>query len=187
MKHFLLALIGCLIGFCQAIAGEAPKKPAHAPASLELRDQHDAPQRLAFPGTNVVVLVIADKKGSEQIDGWVVAIKTRYAERIELRGLADLGSVPWFLRGKVRTGFQEAITYPVMLDWSGKVSPQFGYQADVANVLVIARDGSIDAHAAGSAGEPALKQVFAAIDAAMVKTASAHTNSSFRPTASLQP
>ena len=81
MKVFILALVTCLPAFSQGFAGEASKPPAHAPASIELRDQYDATQRLAFPATNVVVLTIADSKGSDQIDGWVEALKARYAGR----------------------------------------------------------------------------------------------------------
>lgn len=187
MKVFLLTLIACLTTLCQSIAGEASRIPTHAPVSLELRDQYDAPQCLAFPATNVVVLTIADKKGSEQIDGWLAALKSRYAGRIELRGLAEVGSVPWLLRGKVRKKFQETRTHPVMMDWSGRVCAQFGYQPGVANVLVIARDGSILARVAGPARESALKEVFSAIDATVVKAASVQTNSTPKPTAFRQP
>ena len=187
MKVFSLSLVACLPVLCQSIAGEAPKPPGHAPACIELHDQYDTPQRLAFPTTNVVVLTIADKIGSEQIDDWVAALKSRYAGRLELRGLADVGGVPGFLRGKVRKKFQETRTYPVMMDWSGKVCAQFGFDSGVANVLVIARGGSIHARVAGSAGEPALKELSAAIDAEMIKSASVQTNSTLRPTASIQP
>jgi hypothetical protein len=172
-----------LPGPARGIAGETPKSPSHAPASIELRDQYDAPQRLAFPATNVVVLTIADKTGSEQIDGWVAALKARYAGRIELRGLADVGGVPGFLRGKVRKKFQETRAYPVMMDWSGKVCAQFGFQPGLANVLVIARDGYIHARVAGSLREPALKEISGAIDAALIKTAPLRSNSIPKPTA----
>ena len=187
MKVFVLSFMACLSVTCQIVGGEATKAPAHAPATLELRDQYDAPQRLAFPATNVVVLTIADKKGSEQIDGWVAALKAHYSGRIELRGLADVGGVPGFLRGRVRKKFQETRTYPVMMDWSGKVCAKFGFEPGLANVLVIARDGNIHARAAGPAREPALKELSAAIDAALVKSASVQTNSTPRPTAPRQP
>lgn len=187
MKVFILRLVACLPAICQNIAGEAPKPPAHAPACIELRDQYDAPQRLVFPAMSVVVLTIADKKGSEQVDGWVAALKSRYAGRIELRGLADVGGVPGFLRGNVRKKFQETRTYPVMMDWSGKVCAQFGFQPGMANVLVIARDGNIHARVAGSAREPALKELSAAIDAATIKSGSVQTTSTSKPTASRQP
>lgn len=187
MKFLLLTLAACLVALCLSIAGQVPKTPAHAPASLELRDQYDAPQRLAFPSTIVVVLTIADKKGSEQIDGWVAALKSRYAGRIELRGLVDVGGVPGFLREKVRKKFQETRTYPVMMDWSGKVCAQFGFQPGLANVLVIARDGNILARVAGPTGDPVLKEVSSAIETALVKNASVQTNSTLSRTASRRP
>ena len=187
MRIFVLSLVACLSCICQSIVGEAPKASTHAPASLQLRDQYDAPQRLTCPATNVVVLTIADKKGSEQIDGWVAALKARYAGRIELRGLADVGGVPGLFRGKVRKKFQETRTYPVMMDWSGKVCAQFGFQPGLANVLVIARDGNIHARVAGTVREPALKDLSAALDAALIKSASVQSISPPKPTASRLP
>lgn len=187
MRIFATCVMVCLLGTGRVISSEASKPPAHAPASFELRDQYDAPQRLAFPATNIIVLTIADKKGSEQIDGWVAALKARYAGRIELRGLADVGGVPWFLRGKVRKKFQETRTYPVMMDWSGKVCAQFGFKPGLANVLVFARDGNIHARLAGPALEPSLKEFFATIDGVLLQSTSSQTNPTLRPTASLQP
>ena len=102
MNVFLLSLVAaCLAVTCQCGASEASKPPAQAPTSIELHDQYDLPQRLAFPSTNIVVLTIADRKGSEQIDGWVTALKSRCAGRFDIRGLADVGGVPGWLRGKV--------------------------------------------------------------------------------------
>jgi hypothetical protein len=164
-------------------AEELPSPATNAPASIELRDQYDAAQRLTFPATNVVVLTIADKKGSEQIDGWVAALRARYAGRMDLRGLADVGGVPGLLRGKVRKNFQEARSYPVMLDWSGNVCAQFGFQPGLANVLVIARDGHIHGRVAGAVRESALKELSAAIDAALINSAPVQSNSNAKPTA----
>lgn len=183
VKIVALSLMVCLPGAGRVIAAGGPKPPAHAPASIELRDQYDAPQRLTFPATNVVVLTIADKKGSEQIDGWVTALKARYAGRIELRGLAEVSGVPSLLRGKVRRKFQETRTYPVMMDWSGGVCGQLGFQPGLANLLVIARDGTIHARVAGPAREPALKELSAALDAALLAPAPLQSNSARKPTA----
>jgi hypothetical protein len=170
MRLFALGLMVFLPGTGRGIAGEAPKSALRAPASIELRDQYDAPQRLAFPATNVVVLTIADKKGSEQIDGWVATLKARYAGRIELRGLAEVGGVPGLLRGKVRKKFQETRTYPVMLDWSGTNCAAFHYQKNVANVIVIGRDGAILGHFTGPASEQNMAQLREVLDPALLLT-----------------
>jgi len=161
-------LLAALVMFPSfALAGELPNLPAKAPALTELRDQYDAPQTLSFPATNIVLLTIADRKGSEQIDGWVAALKTRYAGRVEMRGLADFTGVPSLWRSKVRKKFQEKRAYPVMLDWFGTNCAQFGFQPGVPNVLLIARDGMILERFSGPPGEAALKQAFEAMDATL--------------------
>ena len=164
MKHSPLFLLISLLTLQPCHAAPATNQPARAPACIELNDQYDARQRLVFPSTNVVVLTIADKKGSEQIDGWVTAIKTRYGGRVELQGLADVGGVPGLLRGKVRKRFQEARAYPVMMDWSGTNCAFFAYQKGVANVLVLGRDGTIRARFAGAATPAALAEAGTVLD-----------------------
>jgi hypothetical protein len=170
-------IIALVLTLTATFAGEPPKLPVKAPALLELRDQYDAPQRLTFPATNVVILTIADRKGSEQIEGWVTPLKERYGGRIDIRGLADVGAVPGFWHGKVQKKFQETRKYPVMMDWSGTNCAQFGFQPSVANVLVIARDGTIGGRFAGPATDSAFKEAQAAIDAALAGAASTPTNS----------
>jgi hypothetical protein len=187
-RKFLRSLLFALcIAACPAIAAEAARSPAKAPASIELRDQYDAPQRLTFPATNVVVLTIADKKGSEQIDGWVAALKARYAGRLDIRGLADVRGVPESWHGRVRRRFQEARTYPVMMDWSGTNCARFGFQPGVANVLVIERDGTIGARFTGPVREAALREAFAAADTALVGIDASSAKTASNPKASFRP
>ena len=149
-------------------AGEAHLLATNAPACIVLRDQYDAPQKLSFPTTNITVLTIADRKGSDQVDGWIAALKLRYSGRIHLRGLAEVGSVPAFLRRKIRKRFQETRTYPVMMDWSGKVCARLGYQPDLANILILGRDGSILGRFTGGAVETNRAAAFDALDKALL-------------------
>ena len=145
MKLFFnsLFIAGALLVVCNGRAADASGSATNAPTSIELHDQYDAPQKLSFPTTNVTVLTIADKKGSEQIDGWVVELKKRFAGRIALSGIAEVGGVPGLMQGMVRKKFQKLHSYPVMMDWSGKVCAQLSYQKEIANVLVIGRDGVV--------------------------------------------
>ena len=150
------------------IAGEAHLLATNVPACIELHDQYDALQKFSFPTTNITVLTIADRKGSEQVDGWIAALKPRYAGRIDLRGLADVGGVPGFLQGKIRKRFQETRTYPVMMDWSGKVCARLGYQPDLANILILGRDGSVLGRFTGGAVETNRAAAFDALDKALL-------------------
>lgn len=168
----LSSLLGAAVLVLQFVpvsvpAVEPPRPPARAPALIELQDQFERPQRLAFPATNVVVLTIADKKGADQIDGWVTALKARYAGRIELRGLADVAGVPGLWRGKIRKHFRETRTHPVMMDWSGKVCAQFQPTAGEANVLVLDRDGNILGRVTGPATAAPLATLQSALDRAL--------------------
>jgi len=166
MKLPLLFTI-LLLSFSPARAGEPLQPPARVPVLIELRDQYDAPQKLSFPTTNVVVLTIADRKGSEQIDDWIAALKTRYVGRIDIRGLADCGGAPALLRGRIRKKFRETRAHPVMMDWSGEVCARFGYKQNAANVLVIGRDGGVLARHSGAASPSAVADVCAALDKAL--------------------
>lgn len=147
-----------------AVRAEISPPVTNAPVCIELRDQYDAPQKLIFPTTNVTLLTIADKKGSEQIDGWIAALKPLYADRIEIRGLADCGGAPRFVQGRIRRKFQGLRKYPVMMDWSGHVCAQFGFQPDSANILVLGRDGAIQARFVGAATVSAIAEASAALD-----------------------
>ncbi len=153
-------------------AAESTSLVTKVSLSIELRDQFDVLQRLSFPATNVTVLAIADRKGSEEVDGWVAALKPLYAGAVDFRGVAYLAGVPEFLHAKVRARFQETRQYPVMLDWSGKVCEQLCYERGTANILIIDRDGIIRARIRGSASQATIALARQALEAALSSTTS---------------
>ena len=172
MKQLVsLLLVTLAIGVSAAPNSEPSFTPTNAPSSIELHDQFDAPQTLSFPTTNVTLLTIADKKGSEQIAGWVTPLKQRFGKRIDIRGLADVSTVPRPFRGMVRKNFQRLQTHPVMLDWSGEVVKAFTYMPDNANVLVLDARGQILKRISGEVNPKAVQDLCAAIDRALVNRA----------------
>lgn len=164
---FILWLGGMLLA-CVVVRGEEnPSWPTNAPALVELEDQFGRPQKLAFPNAKVTLLAIADKKGSTEVNAWIAALKPRYGERIDIRGLADMGGVPGFLQGHISRKFQATRKYPVMMDWSGKVCDRFGYRQDVANILVIDADGTIRERVCGGATDDGVTRISHALDVAL--------------------
>lgn len=131
---------------------------------FELRDQFGNSLAYRFPKERVSVLVFGDRKGSEQVEGWVRPVYERYTDRIDLHGVAVLDSVPSLLRGYARRQFKKKVKYPVLLDFKGDVSKGYGYEGDKANVFVIARDGRIVHRAAGAATPDGLQQLYAEVD-----------------------
>jgi hypothetical protein len=164
-KTFAIAVV--MIAACRASGGEVHPLATNAPADIELHDQYDAPQKLVFPATNITVLTIADRKGSEQVDGWIAALKPRYAGRITFCGIAAVGGAPAFVHTKIRKKFQETRTFPVMMDWSGKVCAQFSYKKDVANILVMGRNGAILGRFSGLANRQNIAETCALLDQAL--------------------
>jgi hypothetical protein len=172
MKQLVsLVLVTLATGVSAAPNSEPSITPTNAPSSIELHDQFDAPQTLSFPATNVTLLTIADKKGSEQVAGWVTPLKQRFGKRIDIRGLADVSAVPRPFRGMVRKKFQKLQTYPVMLDWSGEAVKAFTYVPDKANVLVLDGRGQILQRISGEANPKAVQDLCAAIDRALINRA----------------
>jgi hypothetical protein len=129
-----------------------------------LHDQFGAPQILVFPTTNITVLTIADRKGSEQISAWVLGIKRRFANGFNIRGLADVSAVPGPLHSLVRRKFQRVQAYPVMMDWTGDAVKRFSYTRGKANLLVLDTRGRIAKRYCGEATPQLIEDLSAVID-----------------------
>lgn len=154
-------------GLALALPSPAQGAAERAPARIELSDQFERAHRVVFPAPKVTVLAIADRRGSEQIDSWIEAVHARYGERIDFRGIADCGGAPRLLHGRIRAGFRDERKQPVMLDWSGEVSAALGYEAGVANLLIVARDGRILHRFAGPADAGRVAAFRRALDAVL--------------------
>lgn len=174
MTRWLLILIS-ILAVMHAHGASATAAPERVPEQIELRDQFDAPQRITFPASNVTVLFIADQKGSAQVNGWVTALKSRYGERIDLRGVADVSGAPDALRRVVRRSLRARFGYPVMLDWSGDVSVALGRVQNEVVVLVVSPTGEILARVRSPAHAAALKTISTAIESAQT-TDGSHAN-----------
>jgi len=168
-------------------ASELEIVATNLPASIELRDQYDAPHKLVTPLTNLTLLAIADKKGSDQVGAWIAAVKMRYEDQIDIRGLADLAGAPPFLQGRIRKQFQKTCAHPVMLDWSGKVCAQLGYRSGTANILVLGRDGRILARFSGPASESNVREATLTLDAALALQLSTSTLKTTKPVHTAEP
>ena len=166
LRNILIATLALIV--CQeADASDHAAPGADVPAGLELRDQFDAPQKLSFPTTNVTLLTIADKKGSEQIAGWVAPLRQRFGSRIDIRGIADVSTVPGPFRSLVRKKFQKLQSYPVMMDWSGVAVKAFKYTPGKADILVLDGRGRILRRINGEANDRAIDDLCGVVDRAL--------------------
>jgi glycosyltransferase involved in cell wall biosynthesis len=109
--------------------------------NFTLNDQFEARHAISFPRTKISFIVVADRKGSEQLDRWIRPVYARFRQRVAVAGVADLSKVPKGLRGLVRRAFVKELDYPVMLDWDGSVVRQFSPMENRANVFVVSTNG----------------------------------------------
>ncbi|HMP82518.1 MAG TPA: hypothetical protein PKA41_07395 [Verrucomicrobiota bacterium] len=150
-------------------AGVENSPEARAPSRIQLNNQFDRPESLIFPSTNVTVVLIADRKGAEQIAGWIAPLKEQFGTNIAIRGIADVSGVPGLLRNAVRKRFQRDHPHPLMLDWTGETCAAFQHQRGVANAIVVDRDGLIRGRFTGAATDNNLNRTIALLSALISK------------------
>jgi hypothetical protein len=144
----------------QAQADPAPKPgDAERATAFELEDQHRTKHTFSVPPTKVTIILFADRKGADQLDGWIKPLDAKYGKSIDLLGVAELSIVPGAFHGLARYKFRQKMKSPVMLDWDGSVSKAYKIEADVANAIVIDTAGAVRLRVSGAADESKLKQV----------------------------
>jgi peroxiredoxin len=151
---FILQLTGARAE--NAIGGKAPE--------FTLKDQHDKTFSLRQCEGHIVVLIASDKEGSSQNAAWTKAIKDNYADRVVIQGIADVSSVPFFLKGKIRNDFKKD-GESILLDWKGEVFKAYGLTKGVSNVILIDKDGMIRYRTSGPASPEGVQELCKKIDA----------------------
>ncbi len=152
----LLTLMACLFTLARV---EAADVSTNAPISFHLVDQFGDPKTCDYPKAKITVLVVADRKGCESIDGWIEPIKKQYGTRIDLLGLADLPDVPHFIRGMVVSKFKRKTPHAIGLDWNGEISRALGATKEEPNVFIMDTKGFQLLHFSGVATDQALSNV----------------------------
>jgi len=158
--HLLLIVVIFLAGIAEG--GEAPLN-ARAP-EFTLQDQYDRIVALRQYEGHIVVLIASDKEGSTQNAGWTKVIRDKYADRVAIQGIADVSSVPFFLKGKIRNDFKKDKD-SILMDWKGEVFKAYGLTKGTPNVILIDKDGMIRYRTSGPASPETVQDLFEKIDA----------------------
>lgn len=161
---FLLVALLTTLLFGQMTESKEKATGAAKATEFELKDQYNQVTSYRFPKDKVTILIFGDRKGSEQIEGWVRPLWDRYQDRIDQKGVAVLNSVPSFMRGVVRAIFKTQVKHSVLLDWKGDISQAYGYQSGQANLYVIDRGGQIVMKLLGGVKEQELQKLYGKVD-----------------------
>jgi hypothetical protein len=157
-KLIVFITVALLVG----TSGAQPLVNARAP-EFTLQDQYEKTVSLRQYEGSIVILIASDKEGSAQNPVWKKAIKDKYTDRVVIQGIADVSSVPFFMKGKIRKDFKKDAE-SILLDWKGEVFKSYGLAPKVSNVVLIDKLGTIGFLHSGPADPDALQRLFAVID-----------------------
>jgi peroxiredoxin len=161
MRQFLLIVMICILPLTGASAENVPGEKA---IEFTLQDQYEKTVSLKLYEGRIVVLIASDKEGKAQNSAWAKAIRDKYADRVSVQGVADVSSVPFFLKGKIRSDFKKD-PESILLDWKGEVFKAYDITKGVSNVILIDRQGMIRHRTSGPAFPEAVQALFMKIDA----------------------
>lgn len=148
-----------------AAAPETPRAPERPLESFSLADQFGKTHAVQFPRSRPLLLLVGDRKGSEQIDAWVPVLKEHVGARADILGLADVGGIPRFFRDRLTRAIQQKHHAPVLLDFERAVTHQLPCAKDTANVFLIDATGTLRANATGTATTNNLAKMITAVNA----------------------
>lgn len=161
MKRFLLIVMLFMLQLTDAGAENAVGEKA---TEFTLQDQYEKTVSLRTYEGRAVVLIASDKECSSQNAAWKKAVRTKYGDSIAVQGLADVSSVPFFLKGKIRSDFKKEAEN-ILLDWKGEVFRSYGLTKGASNVILIDKDGMVRHRSSGPASPEAVQELFEKIDA----------------------
>ncbi|MBL9136343.1 MAG: hypothetical protein JNK85_10770 [Verrucomicrobiales bacterium] len=161
--QLLLLGVLCLIVPLVHSADATPKKVELS--SFELADQFGTSHRYEFPRQKPLVLLVGDRKGSEDIDGWITPLKQHFSATADIAGIADVRGVPRFLRDRITAAIKKSRPVAVMLDYEGTVTDLLPCERKVANVFVFSPRGTLIEAVSGSVDDGRLATLRRAIEA----------------------
>jgi len=100
-----------------------------------------------YPGT-VTILVGSDRTGSQFNRIWEGAIRDSLrnqfdSTQVKILRVANVSSVPFFLKGLVKGKFPQDNNERVLLDWKGYFPKAYGFVEDVCNIVIFDGNGAV--------------------------------------------
>jgi hypothetical protein len=136
-----------------------------------LKDANDKEYKLSDFKGEILLIIGSDKKGDSGNEIWGEKIAKKYKGRIVIIGMADLQSVPFFYRWKVRADFRDrrdtpSAKYgvPILLDWKGVLAQSYGFKPEVSNLILIDAKGIVRHALRGRYSEEAFNTLSKMID-----------------------
>jgi hypothetical protein len=112
-----------------------------------------------------VLLFLADRAGSKLTPNWTKVLEPKYRNKATFVAVANVSSVPFFLKSFIRGKFKENYSYTVLMDWDGILWDHFSCKTDVTTVVHIDPQGIAKFKISGTGSEKELSQLQSHLDA----------------------
>lgn len=143
--------------------------PAQAPHGLvdfNLKDQFNQVYTPSSFQQPVLVFLCADRKGSDYTDKWQEVISSglgsKRLEHVQFVNLADVSTVPFFMKGFVRGKFPQDRQHWSLMDWDGLFAKTYDMEADACTILVFDKSRSLVHQLSGREVEESNKKALVA-------------------------
>lgn len=97
----------------------------------------------SFKGT-ITVYVLSGRDGHEYSENWTRTLIPRFrSSPVTFVPVADVQTVPGFLKGLIRGKFKDNFKYSVLLDWEGTLITAFQMVEGYPNFVIVGKDGVV--------------------------------------------
>ena len=142
-----LSVLLCL--FCSLALSQEPPL-----LKFSIADQFDSLRTEKDYLGSVTIVIGSDKGGSTYNGNWHKAIADSLAGKIDnsmprFLPVADVSSVPFFLKGFVKGKFPQTKKDWVLMDWKGYFADTYRFSSDSTNICIIDKNGALVYKTAG--------------------------------------
>ncbi len=162
--RFLVTCAALAVIFATAAWAQQSIEAGERAPAFDMKDQFGKTWKLPELKERVVVLVVATTDSGRLMGPWVDTLKAQYADKVTILGMLDLKSVPSIGRGIAKSRIRKETKDPMMLDFSGKTAQAYGVSGKTPTVVVIDKNGLIQAIARQTYTKSAYESVRSAID-----------------------
>lgn len=155
MACYLLLFTGLML----IANGIGQKLPAFTMEDQNLKEI----QSSMYKGKHVL-LFLADRAGSKLTPNFTKVLEPKYRGKATFVAIANVSSVPFFLKSFIRGKFRENYSYTVLMDWDGYLWEHFSCKDDVTTVVHIDPNGIAKFKVSGTGTDKEIEQVQSYLD-----------------------
>ena len=87
--------------------------------TFTIEDQYEKEWKKSNYTGKPALYVLCDRDAYDYVENWTKELVPKYKSQLHFIPVADVRTVPGFLKGYIRGRFKDEFTYPVLMDWDG--------------------------------------------------------------------